>query len=75
MPPGGGGVHVPVRGEGGGRAELPAGLLMGGGRVVVVVVVNEGGEELGELDVLEVADDGRTSSTHTTSSPRPALLL
>ena len=57
MPLGGGGMHVPVHGDGGGRAELPAGLLMGGGRVVVVI--KEGGEELGERDVLEVADDGR----------------
>jgi len=66
-------MHVPVHGDGGGRAELPEGLLMGGGRVVVVI--KEGGEELGERDVLEVADDGRPSSTHTTSSPRPASSL
>ena len=56
MPSGDGGVHVPVHGEGGGRAELPTGLLMGGGRVVVV---EEGGEELSERDALGVVNDGR----------------
>ena len=56
MPSGGGGVHVLVHGEGGGRTELPTGLLMGGGRVVVV---EEGGEELSERDALGVVNDGR----------------
>ena len=58
MPSGGGGVHVLVHGEGGGRTELPTGLLMRGGRVVVLVV-EEGGEELSERDALGVVDDGR----------------
>ena len=57
MSPGGSGVHVPVHGDSSGRAELPEGLLMGGGSDVVV---NEGGEELDERDVLEVANNGRT---------------
>ena len=54
---GGGGVHVPVHGEGGGHVELPVGLLVGGGRVAVVV--KEGGEELGKRDALGVVNDGR----------------